>query len=415
MVGWDKSENVAERAKITIIGAGVVGCAAAWRLSKKYDEIFVLDKNPRILSENQSSRNSGVIHAGIYYPQDESPLKAKLCVEGNRLLYDFCAEFDVPCRRTGKLVLAVHETELDYLDATLKIAGQNDVPGAQLISAEEARNMEPNVRCIQAAYLPTSGIVESTKFVQKLYRLASQQGAYFLPSKKVVDIRSAAGAFIITAQSGDDRTEVFESEMVINSAGIFADDIARMVNPASPWEVLPIRGEAAKFYKTRRPEIDHSGLNVYPTPHGIWPDGRKADVPFAEFKALYLEKKVVTTVGVHLTPTFDLVKGHYEIGRTVTIGPATKGDISREDLASGLFPPEHYHSLVHPFFPNLRLDDLELHQTGIQSKLKGYHDFVIEPDPLHPRFFNLLGIDSPGLTSSLAIARTVENLMAAVG
>ena len=406
---------MAERVKITIVGAGVVGCAVAWRLAKKHDEIFVLDKNPRILSENQSSRNSGVIHAGIYYPRDESPLKAKLCVEGNRLLYDFCEEFDVPFRRTGKLVLAVSEMELDYLDDTLKIAGQNGVPGVRLISAGDARAMEPNVSCIKAAFVPTSGIVESTRLVHKLYGLASERGAYFLPSKKVVDIRPAVGAFIVTTQSGDGSMETFESEMVINSAGVYADEVARMINPESPWEVLPIRGEAAKFYRTRRPEIGHAGLNVYPTPHGIWPDGRKADVPFAEFEALYREKKVVKTVGVHLTPTFDLIEGRYEIGSTVTIGPATKGDISKEDLTNGLFPPEHFHSLVRRFFPNLNVEDLDLHQAGIQSKLKDFHDYVVEPDPRHPRFINLLGVDSPGLTSSLAIARLVEETVSAVG
>ncbi len=405
---------MSERVKITIIGAGVVGCAAAWRLSAKYKDLFVLDKNPRGLSENQSSRNSGVIHAGVYYPQDEMPLKAKLCVEGNRLLYDFCEEFEVPAKRTGKLVLAVNEMELDYLADTLKIAGQNGVPGGRLIEAEEALSLEPNISCLKAAFFPTSGIVDSSGLVQKLKALASRQGACFLAGTKVIDARPGPDAFSLTARSSDGSTEVFESELIINSAGIYADEIARLVNPDSPWDVLPIRGESAKFYKTRRPEIGHSGHNVYPTPHGIWPDGRKADVPFAEFQSLFREKQVVKTVGVHLTPTFDVVDGRYEIGSMVTIGPATKGGISKDDLAIGLHPVEHYHGLVRAFFPHLNVRDLELHQAGIQSKLKGLNDYLIEPDPRFPRFINLLGIDSPGLTSCLAIARTVEEWVALV-
>jgi len=405
---------MSERVKVTIIGAGVVGCAVAWRLSKKHQDIFVLDKNPRSLSENQSSRNSGVIHAGIYYPQDETPFKAKLCVEGNRLLYDFCEEFDVPAKRTGKLVLAVNDMEMDYLADTLKIAGQNGVPGGRLIEAEEALSMEPNISCLEAAYFPTSGIVDSFGLVRKLKALAARQGVCFLPAMTVIDAKPGAGAFSLAARSGAGEVEVFESEVIINSAGVYADEIARLVNPDSPWDVLPIRGESAKFYKTRRPEIGHAGLNVYPTPHGIWPDGRKADVPFGEFESLFREKKVVKTVGVHLTPTFDLVDGRYEIGSTVTIGPATKGGISKDDLATGLHPVEHYHGLVRSFFPNLNAKDLELHQAGIQSKLKGSNDYVIEPDPRFPRFINLLGIDSPGLTCCLALARAVEELVAVV-
>ena len=381
-----------DRVKITIIGAGVVGCAIAWRLSKKFEDIVIVEKNPRIPGENQSSRNSGVVHAGIYYPQEQSPLKARVCVHGNRLLYEFCEEHGVPCRKTGKLIVATNEKDLDYLDDTMRIARENGVPGLRFISGDEAKAMEPNVVCVRAGYFPTSGIVEATQFLHKLYSLATQQGALFLPGRNVVHLEAEHGYFDIVAQASGN-TEPFESEIVINCAGVYSDEIARMINPDSPYEVLPIRGEAAKFYKTRRPEIDHAGLNVYPVPQIIWPDGLKADLSFIEFQRLYKEKKVLKTVGVHLTPTFDLIDGNYEIGKTVTVGPATKGGISKEDLSSGSYPLEHFHREVHSFFPGLRLEDLEYHQAGIQAKLKGHVDYIIEPDPKHPRFIQLIGID----------------------
>jgi L-2-hydroxyglutarate oxidase LhgO len=401
---------MAERVKITVVGAGVVGCAIAYRLSKKYDEIFVIEKNPKVTSENQSSRNSGVIHAGIYYPKDESPLKAKLCVEGNRMLYDFCQEFDVPCKQTGKLVLATEVWQLDFLRDTFQIALKNGVPGAKIISAEEAREMEPNMQCIQAAHFPTSGIVEPTQLVYRLFTLASQNGVYFLTQTKIIDIKPKNGYFEITTKSGN-QIEIFETEILINSAGLYSDEIARKINPECPYKIFPVRGEMAKFYKSRRKDIFHTGMNLYPVPHPLDSNGKKLVISFAEFQKLFKTKKVLKTVGVHLTPTFDLINERNEIGNTVTIGPATKGVSDREDYTHDLYPPEYYFELVNPFFPNLKVENISLHQTGIQAKLKNQFDWMIEPDEKHPKCIQLIGIDSPGLTGCMAIGRYVGELL----
>jgi len=401
---------MAERVRITIVGAGVVGCAIAYQLSKKYDEIFVIEKNPKVTAENQSSRNSGVIHAGIYYPKDESPLKAKLCVAGNRMLYDFCQEFDVPCKPTGKLVIATEDWHLDYLHDTFQIAQQNRVPGTKLISAEAAKQMEPNIHCIQATHFPTSGIVEPTQLVYRLFTLASQNGAYFVTQTEVIDIKPKQGYFEIATKAGN-QIEMFETEIVINSAGLYSDAIARRINPDCPHEILPVRGEMAKFYKSKREEIFHSGMNLYPVPHPLDSQGKKLVIPFDEFQKLFKAKKVLKTVGVHLTPTFDMMDGSYEIGNTVTIGPATKGVSEKEDFAYDLYPPEYYLESVHAFFPNLKTEDISLHQAGIQAKLRNQFDWVIEPDEKHPSCIQLIGIDSPGLTACLAIARHVGELL----
>ncbi len=401
---------MAERVKITIIGAGVVGCAIAYQLSKKYDEIFVVEKNPKITSENQSSRNSGVIHAGVYYPRDESPLKAKLCVEGNRMLYDFCQEFDVPYRRTGKLVMATDDWQLDYLQDTFRIAQQNGVPGTKIISVEEARQMEPNVHCIQAAYFPTSGIVEPTQLVYRLFTLASQNAAYFLTQTEVIDIKPKDRYFEIFTKTNN-QIEMFETQFLINSAGLHSDEIARKIDPDCPHEIFPVRGEMAKYYKPRRQEIFHAGMNLYPVPHPLDANGKKLVIPFNEFQKLFKAKKVLKTVGVHLTPTFDLIEGEYGIGDTVTIGPATKAVANKEDYGRDLYSPDYYFEAVHPFFPHLKVEDISLHQTGIQARLKNYFDWVIEPDRKYPKCIQLIGIDSPGLTACLAIGSYVEALL----
>jgi len=402
-----------ERVRITIIGAGVIGCAIAYFLSKKYDNIFVVEKNLKVTAENQSSRNSGVIHAGIYYPKDESPLKARFCVAGNRMLYEFCQEFGVPHRKTGKLVVATDAWQLDYLIDTLNIAQQNGVPGAKLISAELAKQLEPNIECVQAAYFPTSGIVEATQLVRRLYTLASQNGANFLFQTEVVDCTPKDNYFEIITRTGK-RYENFETEILINAAGLYSDAIAKKVNPDCPYEIFPVRGEMAKFYKSRRPEIFHAGLNLYPVPHPLDANGQKLVMPFAEFQRLFKSRQVLKTVGVHLTPTFDLVDDRYEIGNTVTIGPATKGVVDKESYADDLYPTSYFWEMVHPFFPHLKCEDIELHQTGIQAKLKNQFDWVIEPDEKHPRCIQLIGIDSPGLTACLAIGEHVAELLAAI-
>jgi L-2-hydroxyglutarate oxidase LhgO len=188
---------------------------------------------------------------------------------------------------------------------------------------------------------------------------------------------------------------------VINAAGLYSDEIARMVNPQSEYVMNPIRGEATKFYKTRRQDIGLSGLNVYPTPYSYdSATGRR--IPKED------EDKIVDKypfVGVHLTPTFD-AEGN--ISKTVTIGPFLTPGVGKEDYGNNLKAPDMFFDEVKRFFPGIRLEDIELHQAGILAKLRGNRDFVMERDKEYNMFYNLVGIDSPGLTSSLAIAKYVK-------
>lgn len=396
---------------ITIIGGGAVGCSIAYELSKTNKSVCLLEKNKKLTGENQSSRNSGVIHAGIYYEKGKEPLKAKLCVEGNKLLYEFCEEYNIPNKKTGKLVVATTKREKQYLEELLKTALNNKVPGIKKISGKEVMALEPNVKAKSALYVPTSGIIDPIKLVEKLAFLAGQNNVYCLTGNRVINIIAKGNCFeVFTEASG--KIESFETKIIINSAGLYSDEIAKMINPESPYKIEGVRGESAKFYKTKREGIHMSGMNVYPAPYGYYNEtGEKADVPFSTFKKLLEEGKVTRTVGVHLTPSFDYINGEYLIGNTVTIGPAKTVGIGKEDYRNNLKTEDSYLPKVKHFFPYLKKEDIQLHQAGIAAALKGHQDFVIEPDPKFPNCINLIGIDSPGLTSCLAIAEYVKEII----
>ncbi|MBU4482521.1 MAG: FAD-dependent oxidoreductase [Actinomycetia bacterium] len=396
--------------QITIIGGGVIGCAVAYELSRDSGkDIVVVEKNRQIKGENQSSRNSGVIHAGIYYPKKVGPLKAKLCVEGNEMLYRFCAENNIPHKKTGKLLVATDLLEEEYLEDVYRTAVENQVPGIEMIDGNKVAQYEPNVKAVSALFVPTSGIIESTSLVDKLYRLAESYGAMFLVGNEVFEVEPEVEGFKVKIRSGTE-VEIFKTRIIVNAAGLYSDDIVRLVNPESPYRMDSFKGEWGKFYKTKRENIYMNGLNVYPVPFGYLPDGEKLKLPFREFQEKFSKGEINKSVGVHLSPTFETRGNEYIVGDTVIVGPAYSKPENREDYIQTR-GKKYYLNMVKPFFPGLELEDISLHQTGIRAKLKDYYDFIIEKDPKYPNLINLVGIDSPGLTASLAIARYVGELL----
>lgn len=407
-----------ENIKYAVVGAGAVGTAVAHELAKKFgDDVFVFERNKSIRDENQTTRNSGVIHSGIYYSKSLRPLKSVFCVEGNSMLYDFCQKYDVPHENTGKLLVATNPMEARYLDDVLATALQNGVPGIRMVDSSEVEEMEPNVKSYQALHVPTSGIVDPFTLVQRLNYLASDdgKGANFVFGSEIADITPSEGKFVITTKING-KTETFAAENLVNCAGLYSDEIARMVNHDSPYVTNPTKGQAVKFYKTR--EGLETGMNVYPAPHGFFLDTKaKANVPIEEYEELLKQGKVKKTVGVHLTPTFDL-KGEEQVkGTTVTIGPLLTAPKDKEDYSFDA-DIQIFYDRVKPFFPNLEFEHLSPHQAGILAmlmkkegdELKPSYDFLIERDQKHPNCVNLIGIDSPGLTSSLAIAKYVGTM-----
>ena len=168
---------MSDEINIAIVGGGIIGCSVALELAKKHSDIYVFEKNPGITrGENQSSRNSGVLHAGIYYEQDLRPLKARFCVEGNRLWYEFAGKHQLPCRQTGKLIVANDKAESRKLDHYLQQAKINGVPDVRKIGPDEIRQLEPNVSAHSALLVPTSGIVDPTALLQQVYASASNRG-----------------------------------------------------------------------------------------------------------------------------------------------------------------------------------------------------------------------------------------------
>jgi L-2-hydroxyglutarate oxidase LhgO len=380
---------------LTIVGAGVIGCAVARELGQAGREIFVLEKNSGITrGENQSSRNSGVIHAGLYYDRSMRPLKAALCAEGNRLLYRFCEQYGIPHHQTGKLVVAANDEERAVLETYRARATENGVP-VQLVTGARTGELEPCVRAAAALLLPTSGIINPTVLVHKLHLLAAQNGARFLTETKLTGIKTRPGGLEVEIEYRDGARDTFLTKRLINAAGLYADEVARMVQPASAYQIDPVRSESMKFYRTKRKNLTLRRMNVYPTPR-----------QFTTPQGTYF------SVGVHLTPTLAADNAaESSIGPEVTVGPLSRPAGHKEEYGGGYQPAAVFFDQVRSFFPGLQEDDLIPHQTGIQARLAGYQDWVIEFSDDERRCLNLLGIDSPGLTGSLAIARHVKELL----
>jgi L-2-hydroxyglutarate oxidase LhgO len=369
-----------------------VGCAVLYELAAAgMQDLFLLERMPRV-GEVQSGRNSGVVHAGIYYAT--GTLKAELCVEANTLMYEFCAAHRVPIANVGKLVVAASEGEREALERLLAQSSANGVPGVRLLAGEAVRRLEPNVAALAALLVPTTGIVDAARYTKALAQLAEAAGAHVLTSFEVVGIEPRGGGFEITGRRAG-REETFAAETVVNAAGLQCDVIARMVSPELAVEVVPLRGEYCRLNRSRRPALWLNGHNIYPVP-----------------EPLEVRGEMRSMVGVHLTPTFALTRtGEVVIGDSVTVGPEFVCVGERDDYERGRKPPEHFLARARRFFPALERDDLELDFAGIMVHLKGSRDFVITRDARHPGCVHLLGIDSPGLTCSLAIARRVRRLL----
>jgi len=180
-----------DQANILIIGGGVIGTAIAHAVSQRTQDVFLVEQNPK-LGMATSTRNSGVIHSGIYYPKNS--LKATLCIEGNRLMYDFCAKHNVPHRHTGKLVVAADAHEEPALLALKKNGEDNGVEGLRLIGPEDIRAREPHITGVAALDVPSTGIVSAEDLVRTYARLAADQGANIVQRAKVISLEPTPGA-----------------------------------------------------------------------------------------------------------------------------------------------------------------------------------------------------------------------------
>jgi glycerol-3-phosphate dehydrogenase len=373
-----------DRANVVIIGGGVVGCAIAHALSSHLEDVFVLEALPR-LGMLTSTRNSGVIHSGIYYPPGS--LKARHCVRGNRLMYEFCAANRVPHKNIGKIVVAASNEEEAGLTALMENGRVNGVEGLRIIDRAAIRAREPHVDGHCALEVPSAGILSSEDLVKTFARVAADRGAHILTNAKVEHLENLSDGICVTSTAGE-----IETRCLVNSAGLFADEIAGMIGSGmARHRIYPVRGEYCELVRAKQDWVN--GL-VYPLTHAPG-----------------------LSLGVHLTKT---------LWGNVLIGPTARYIDDKNDYEKDREPVADFAASAKHLLLDIQPADFVPAYAGIRPKLippasaavkpngKGIADFIIEPDPEFPRVVQLIGIESPGLTSAPAIAEHVATLVAEI-
>lgn len=404
-----------KNSSIVIIGGGIVGCAIAYELSHNgYTNIRVIEKNTTIPGLNQSSTNEGSIHSGVFYPKAIMPLKAMLCVQGNALLYAFMQKYNVPHKKVGKLIVATNFQQEAYLDFFFQVAVENGVPGIKKITREQAKDMEPNIFNVTAAlHVPSCGCAPPSALIKKIKELAEKQRVTFTLGVKVIAILENKNIFTIQTKTPKG-TSILKADMIINSAGLYSDEVAKMINSDFPYVIDPTRGEFFQYDKSIRKNGGINGLHVYQTPYCYNTKNGEMNIIntlISRLPKLLKQGSVFITVGTHLSPAYDEIDGKYILGNRVTISPLKTPGVGKEDYTTNLHPPADYIEKIHSIFPHLKEGDIKFDHTGIMCPLKGYRDFVIEKDEKFSNFINLVGMESPAWTSCFAIAKYVGNII----
>lgn len=360
--------------EVVIIGGGVVGLSCAYFSSKKFSTMLV-ERHPSFGWET-SSRNSEIIHSGIYYPT--SSLKAKLCVRGNKSLYKWCEEHNIPNKRLGKFIVATEPTEIEYLQQLYQRAKDNGVDGIQWISQKSLRKQEPNVKAIEALWLPSTGILNSHILMESLQIEAKSNGCDFAYRHEVVAIEKTPEGYYIGLRTDDGDTFNVQSKFVINSAGLESDTIAQMLGmdvDSLGYRLCWAKGHYFRVKPAKSGLVNHL---IYPVP-----------------------PKDGNFLGIHLTLELD---GGLKLGPDIVYLDERKQAYSvPEELL------EKFFLSVSRYLDGLEAKDLIPDQAGIRPKLAyhstNYPDFIINEESRNgfPGFVNLIGIESPGLTCCLEI------------
>lgn len=358
------------------MGAGVVGLACARALAMAGRDVMVLEAE-RQFGTVTSARNSGVIHAGLYYP--DGSLKAQLCVEGKRLLYDFCGRAGVPHRRCGKLIIARSEDEFGALDAVIARGAAAGVDDLLRLTSLEARALEPQLECAGAIHSPSTGIVDQHELMLAMLGEAETNGAMLVCDAPVERVARAGGRWIV--HSGETR---LATPILVNAAGLGAQALARRIEGLDDAHVPPL-------YYAKGCYFSYAG--AVPFTHLIYP------VPGA------------ASLGTHFT---------LDLGGQARFGP----DIHWVDAIDYAVDPTlkgAFLAAARRIWPGVEEDRLHPAYAGVRPKLAGpgmdTADFVLQDENVHglPGLVNLFGIESPGLTSSLAIGARVAEMLTGTG
>ncbi len=366
-------------AQVTIIGGGVVGLAIAAELARDYSPLFLLERNAKYGQET-SSRNSEVIHAGLYYGKDS--LKTRLCVEGNPMIYELCEKHSIAHKRLTKIITATVPEEVDGMEALCERGLENGVK-LTMLTKEEVQKMEPKIATHGGIHSPTSGIISAHGLMDYFHHAAVELGAVIQPHCNVVGIQKANDGYELTIKENND-TATITSEWVINAAGLESDTIASLAGI----------------------DLDKAGYRMHYCKGSYFAlPGKYNNV----VQRLVYPMPTKHSLGVHALP--DLT-GRLKFGPDAEFLDDRKQDYSVDERKRHAFAES-----VRRILPFIKDDDLSPDMSGIRPKLQAkgepMRDFVIahEKDRGFPGLINLIGIESPGLTASPAIAKYVRGMM----
>ena len=366
---------------ITIIGAGVVGLAIAENVSKTHNNVFLIEKHLSFGQET-SSRNSEVIHAGIYYTKDS--LKARLCVEGKWMIYDYCKKYDIPFNNCGKLIVATSEEEISVIKGIRLTALKNGVDDLLFLEREQISELEPNIFALKALFSPSTGIVDSHSLMKQYETNSYNNGCQIVYGSEVAGISQIENGYKINLLDTDKKNYSFTTRIIINSAGLTSDKVSEMVGiKDDSLKILFCKGE---YFRINPPKNRLINRLVYPVPH-----------------------QNMEGIGIHVT---------IDMGGGVKLGPDVKYlESNIYDYKVTASKQEAFYKSVKKFLPFLEFDDIAPEMAGIRPKIQKpgepLRDFYImeETSRGYPGFINLIGMESPGLTSSIAIAKYVNGLI----
>ena len=370
-----------ERVDCVVVGAGVIGLAVAREMALQGRETVLLEREGAFGTVS-SARNSEVIHAGIYYPKDS--LKAKLCVQGNHLLYAYCRNHQVATQAYGKLIVATDETQINDLQGILYKAQNNGVSEIKMISGDEAKALEPNLKCVAAILSSSTGIVDSHGYMLSLlggFEDAGGMVAYQSPLISATPIgRDAEGGYELEIGGADSMK--IQTRLLINCAGMSAPAVAQKIAGLE-------QDQIPKAYFAKGNYFSLSGKS--PFTHLIYPIPEPGGL------------------GVHLT---------LDMGGQAKFGPDVEWlDIDAEEQIDYTVNPkrgESFCEAVRRYWPGLKDGALQPDYSGVRAKIASPNapsgDFCFNAPRDHglQGLYNLYGFESPGLTSSLAIARHLE-------
>jgi len=367
---------------VVIIGAGVVGLAICRELAQSGLDTVLVERNSSYGQET-SSRNSEVIHGGMYYLSNS--LKAKLCVEGRRMLYELCAKNHIPHRKTGKLICASEPQEEQGLERIFAQGLANGVEGLKLLSRSEVNSLEPDVRACAGLHSAETGIIDSHSLMNFLFQEAKDAGALCVFNAVVTALNRSAAGFSVAVLNNKE-TEELVCRVVVNSAGLDSDTVAQMAGIDPKKAGYYLHYCKGQYFRVSPAKAKFIKRLVYPVPQPA-------------------------SAGLGIHATLDIAGG-------MRLGPDTQYMIDKnQDYSFNSHKKQKFYDSAKQLLPFLEEFDLSPDTCGIRPKLQGdgedFRDFVIkeESDRGLPGFINLIGIESPGLTACCAIARYVQSII----